>query len=118
MDISAPSRFRVNKESLAWVLFLFLLASLALYYFSFIDNSWAPTPDSAYYVSLAESLVHGKGYTFGGQPHVKYPPDLSDYMKQCNGIRSSYEKHPIDMEVSQFMYRMSTLNPKSLALLD
>jgi len=52
-------------------------ASLALYYFSFIDNSWAPTPDSAYYVSLAESLVHGKGYTFGGQPHVKYPPGLS-----------------------------------------
>ncbi len=76
MDIPIPSRFRVNKESLAWVLFLFLLASLALYYFSFIDNSWAPTPDSAYYVSLAQSIAHGKGYTFDGQAHVKYPPGL------------------------------------------
>jgi 4-amino-4-deoxy-L-arabinose transferase-like glycosyltransferase len=76
MSSTISSHAHLKKEYVAWALFGIILLSLAIYYFSFLDERWAPTPDSAYYVSLAQSIAHGKGYTFDGNPHIKYPPGL------------------------------------------
>jgi hypothetical protein len=39
-----------------------------------INNSWKATPDSALYLELGESLAHGQGYNFNGEPHTYVPP--------------------------------------------
>jgi hypothetical protein len=39
-----------------------------------INTSWNATPDSAFYLSLAESIATGKGYIFNGEPHTYVPP--------------------------------------------
>jgi 4-amino-4-deoxy-L-arabinose transferase-like glycosyltransferase len=52
-----------------------ILALVALCQFCLIVNSsWRPTPDSALYMSLGESLARGDGYTFNGEPHTFVPP--------------------------------------------
>jgi 4-amino-4-deoxy-L-arabinose transferase-like glycosyltransferase len=53
----------------------FILALIALGQFCLIVNSsWHATPDSALYLSLAESLARGYGYVFNGEPHTFVPP--------------------------------------------
>ncbi len=39
-----------------------------------VNSSWHATPDSALYLELGESLAHGTGYKFNGEPHTYVPP--------------------------------------------
>jgi len=51
------------------------LAALAVLSFGLVINSsWKATPDSALYLELGESLAHGRGYMFNGEPHTYVPP--------------------------------------------
>lgn len=52
-----------------------VIAALAAACFCLVINSsWKATPDSALYLELGESLAHGKGFVFNGQPHTYVPP--------------------------------------------
>ena len=42
--------------------------------FTAIDPVWRIDPDAAAYVSLANAVVAGEGYTLDGDLHAKYPP--------------------------------------------
>jgi len=56
---------------------LFIIIIVALLYTSFlaINTSTQWGQDSYWYMTLADSLVSGKGYSFEGQfPHSQYPP--------------------------------------------
>ena len=39
-----------------------------------VSGQYKPTPDSAEYVGLAQSLVQGQGYSFNGHEGSRYPP--------------------------------------------
>lgn len=41
-----------------------------------INSSWNATPDSALYLSLAESLAQGQGYIYNGERHTFVPPGM------------------------------------------
>lgn len=49
------------------------MAAAALYA-PLVVPYWKPTWDSGTYITLAQSLAEGKGYSYLGDPHVKYPP--------------------------------------------
>jgi hypothetical protein len=52
-----------------------LVAGVALGAFCLVvNNSWKATPDSALYLELGQSLAHGRGYLFNGEPHTYVPP--------------------------------------------
>ncbi len=54
----------------AFVLFLLVGLSFCL----IVNSSWHATPDSALYLELGESMAHGNGYRFNGEPHTYVPP--------------------------------------------
>jgi hypothetical protein len=52
-----------------------ILFGVALLVFALLVNSsWNASPDSALYLSLAESILEGGGYVFNGEPHTYVPP--------------------------------------------
>ena len=53
-----------------------IAAPTAVLYALIVVPHWKPTWDSATYITLAQSLASGDGYTYLGDPHVKYPPGL------------------------------------------
>lgn len=60
---------RLHKMPAFWI----LIAAAALYA-PLVVPYWKPTWDSGTYITLAQSLAEGKGYSYLGDPHVKYPP--------------------------------------------
>ncbi len=53
--------------------FWILLAAAFLYGWNVVPY-WKASWDSATYISLAASIAEGKGYSYAGYPHTKYPP--------------------------------------------
>lgn len=60
---------RVARSPLFWL----VLATAILYQLALVPY-WKPTWDSATYISLAQAMVQGDGYSYMGYPHTKYPP--------------------------------------------
>lgn len=60
---------RLHKMPAFWI----LIAAAALYA-PLVVPYWKPTWDSGTYITLAQSMAEGKGYSYLGDPHVKYPP--------------------------------------------
>jgi len=55
-------------------LFPLLLLFLAVLYLSLVNSFWKPAWDSAYHLTVARSIVEGKGYTYLGYPCLKTTP--------------------------------------------
>jgi len=53
---------------------VWIVAASAVLYALLVVPQWKPSWDSAIYISLAQSLAHGKGYAYMGYAHTKYPP--------------------------------------------
>ncbi|MGE5611766.1 MAG: ArnT family glycosyltransferase [Bacillota bacterium] len=57
-----------------WKICLALVLFLSLFYLLIENGRWHPGADTAFYVSLARSLVHHEGFRFNGIPQGKAPP--------------------------------------------
>ncbi len=55
-----------------WTVAVFLV----VLYLGTTPGKWWPTPDSAEYVGLAESLARGDGYRFNGEISTRQTPGL------------------------------------------
>ncbi len=65
-------------------------ACLALLYLAGVTGKWWPTPDSALYLTLAQSLAAGEGYTFNGHVNSEVTPGLPAMLA---GIRLLFGKN-------------------------
>lgn len=51
---------------------LLLLIPIFVYYILGLTDSWIPSADSAYYISLAKSILSGRGFTYMGEPDTSF----------------------------------------------
>ncbi len=51
---------------------LLLLIPILVYYILGLTDSWVPSADSAYYISLGKSIVSGQGFTYMGEPDTSF----------------------------------------------
>lgn len=66
-----------SSKRLIDVALLTAIVLFSLLYLAAISTYWKITPDSATYVSAAESLVSGEGYRVRGRPVMAFPPVTS-----------------------------------------
>ena len=58
---------------------------IALLYVAGISRHWWLGPDTGLYVSLADSLARGEGYTLAGRPHAHVPPGFPALLALLGG---------------------------------
>jgi hypothetical protein len=57
-----------------WRWLMFAIVPVALLYLLLQNDYWVPGGDSEVYLAIARNLVHGKGYTYNGEPVAMIPP--------------------------------------------
>jgi len=77
INIKSLITLKLNNSNYIKGTLLIFIIIIVLVCFSTLNSKWKPEWDSAYFITLANSIVNGNGYTYLGYPSLKAPPGFA-----------------------------------------